>query len=41
MFDPGDDGVERLEGSTGDQPGGLVIMKKKAATEDKHVFKVE
>ena len=40
MFDPSIEGVDRLEGSSNDQPTGLVIMKKKSASDDKHIFKV-
>ena len=41
-LDPDNDpSIHRLEGSSGNEKGGLVIMKKgPASTEDKHVFKV-
>ena len=34
-----DDGVHRLEGSSGEQSGGLVIMKKKKQSGEGHAFK--
>ena len=41
-LDPDNDpSIHRLEGSSGNQKGGLVIMKKgPASSQDKHVFKV-
>ena len=39
-IDPDNDpSLHRLEGSTGGEVGGLVIMKKGPAGDDKHVFK--
>ena len=41
-LDPDNDpSIHRLEGSSGNEKGGLVIMKKgPASAQDKHVFKV-
>lgn len=34
-----DDNLDRLDGSKGDEKGGLIIMKQKSADGNQHVFK--